>query len=102
MDLKTWKESPVREQDGKLVAQQWSLTSGAIFYAPPEEGSGMSLYRLDLRTRQTNQISSLRGLFFFTETTPLFDVSADQQRRLTYRTEYRVGDISMIENLRLK
>ena len=102
MDLKNWKESPVRELDGKLVAQQWSLTSGAIFYAPPEEGSGMSLYRLDQRTRQTNQISSLRGLFFFTETTPLFDVSADQQRRLTYRTEYRVGDISMIENLRLK
>lgn len=102
MDLKTWKESPVREQDGKLVAQQWPLTSGAIFYAPPEEGSGMPHYRLDLRTRQTNRISSLRGPFPFNQTVPLFDISPDEERFLTYDVEYRVGDISLLENLHLK
>lgn len=102
MDLKTWKEARVRELAGKLVARQWQITPRAIFYASPKEGSAMALSRLDLRTRQMKEIASLGDPFFFSESVALFDVSSDEEGLLRYHAEYRMGDISMIENLRLQ
>jgi len=102
MELETGKEGPVRELGGKLVARQWSLTPGALFYAPPEKGPGLTLFRLDLRSRETTQVATVGRPFFFSDTVPRFDVSADERRLVTYHVEYRVGDISLIENLRLK
>ena len=102
MELETGKEGPVRELGGKLVARQWSLTPEALFYAPPEKGPGLTLFRLDLRSRETTQVATFGGPFFFSDTVPRFDVSADERRLVTYHVEYRVGDISLIENLRLK
>lgn len=102
MELETAKEGPVRELSGKLVARQWSLTPGALFYAPPEKDPGLTLFRLDLRSRETKQVAAVGAPFFFSDTVPRFDVSADERRLVTYHVEYRVGDISLIENLRLK
>lgn len=62
----------------------------------------MALSRLDLRTRQMKEIASLGDPFFFPETVALFDVSSDEEGLLRYHAEYRMGDISMIENLRLQ
>jgi Tol biopolymer transport system component len=102
MDLKTWKEAPVEELGEKLVTRQWRLTPRAIFYALQEEGTGIALFRLDLQTRQTKRISSLGGPFLFNQTVPLFDISPEEERFLTYDVEYRVGDISLLENVHLK
>ena len=102
MELENGKEAPVRELREKLVARQWSLTPEALFYAPPKEGPKLILFRLDLQTRETKQVAAVGGPFFFNETVPRFDVSTDEQQLVTYRVEYRMGDISLIENLRLK
>jgi Tol biopolymer transport system component/DNA-binding winged helix-turn-helix (wHTH) protein len=102
MELENGTEAPVGELREKLVARQWSLTPGALFYAPPKEGPKLILFRLDLQTRETKQVAAVGGPFFFNETVPRFDISADERQLVTYRVEYRMGDISLIENLRLK
>jgi Tol biopolymer transport system component/DNA-binding winged helix-turn-helix (wHTH) protein len=99
-NLLTGEETPIPELRQQIVARHWQLTRGGLFFSPVGDSLRARLMRLDLRSREVEQIDFLEGPFFQgIPGIPRFSISPDEKRIASYRVVYHQGDILFSENL---
>ena len=98
IDLRTGRDEWIPGLEGEKVERYWCLSGDYVYFAPVKGSQQATIYRFNLRTRQTEKLFEIDGILPLDM--PGVSVSRDQRRIAYSSISYRLSNIMFFDGFK--